>query len=162
MNARSLLCVVIILSGCLQVDGVDVSVAREFYRQPTLTQQRTFRQYSLEDQLGLFFFGNQFIHPPAVGLAPCFALNGASAVELLRSKLKVARDDLTVRDVTLLLTFIDTMGKYDVAGDAELMEALKSRVAQMRDAGWRDTAERLVGKIGYERSGEINMAIECG
>jgi hypothetical protein len=162
MNARLLLCAVIFLSGCPRVDGVDVSAAREFYRQPTSMQQKTLRQHSLEDQLGLFFFGNQVRHPPAIYLARCFALNGAPAVELLRSKLEGASDDLTVRDIALLLATIDAMGKYDVAGDTELMTALRSRVAQMRDAGWRDTAEKQVASIGHGRSESASMAPECG
>jgi hypothetical protein len=150
-----------LLGGC-RPDGGDVAAAREFYRQPTAMQQRTFRQHSLEDQLGLFFFGNQVRHPPAIYLARCFALNGAPAVELLHSKLKVHSDDLTVRDIALLLATIDAMGKYSVAGDLELMGALKIRVAQMRDTGWRDTAEQEVASIGHKRSESASMAPECG
>lgn len=161
MIARLLLFAVL-LSGCPRVDGVDISAAREFYRQPTSMQQKTFRQHSLEYQLGLFFFGNQIRHPPAIYLARCFALNGTPAVELLRSRLKGPSDDLTVRDIAMLLATIDAMGKYDVAGDAELMGALKSRVAQMRDVGWRDTAEKKVANIGHKRSERASMAPECG
>jgi hypothetical protein len=162
VNARLLLCVVILLSGCPRVEGVDVSAAREFYRQPTSVQQKTFRQHSLEDQLGLFFFGNQVRHPPAIYLADCFALNGAPAVELLRSKLEVANDDLTVRDIVTLLATIDEMGQYDVAGDDRLMLALKTRAAQMKDKGWRDLAQEYIAKIGHERSERAGVAPECG
>lgn len=162
MNARLLIFSVIFLSGCPRVDGVDVSAAREFYSQPTSVQQKTLRQRQLEDQLGLFFFGNQVRHPPAIYLARCFALNGESAVELLRSRLKEASDDLTVRDIAMLLATIDAMRQYDVANDAKLMAALKSRVAQMRDAGWRDTAEQQVASIGRERSDLAGVAPECG
>jgi hypothetical protein len=145
-----------------RVEGVDVSAARVFYRQPTSEQQKTFRQHTLQDQLGLFFFGNQVRHPPALYLAQCFALNGAPAVELLRAKLKVESNDLTVRDIAMLLATIDAMGKYDVAGDAQLMAALRSRVTQMRDDGWRDTAEREIASIGHERNERASRAPECG
>lgn len=66
------------ISGCPNcgMDHVKLAAAREFYDQPVKERIRTFRQHSLEDQLDLFFFGNQFRHPPAVYLAPCFALNG--------------------------------------------------------------------------------------
>jgi hypothetical protein len=157
-----LLCVV--LGGCpkAQIDGVDLAAAREFYSQPTSAQQRTFRQHSLKDQLGLFFFGNQVRHPPALYLANCFALNGVSAVDLLRSKIEEVGDDLTVRDIVTLLATIDEMGQYDVAGDARLMAALKSRAAQMKDKGWRDLVEVYIANIGHERSERASVAPGCG
>lgn len=164
MSVRGLfLCVIVFLIGCPspQIKGVDVSAARMFYRQPTSEQQRTFRQHALEDQLGLFFFGNQVRHPPALYLAQCFALNGAHAVELLRSKLNVDSDDLTVRDIAMLLATIDVMGKYDVARDTQLMAALRSRVTQMHDEGWRNTTERKIANIGLERSEPASHAPEC-
>ena len=158
------LLVCVALGGCPKphIDGVDVASAREFYRQPTSVQQRTLRQHSLEDQLGLFFFGNQVRHPPAIYLADCFALNGAPAVELLRSKIEEADSDLMVRDIVTLLATIDEMGQYDVAGDAQLMTALKTRAAQMKDSGWRDLAEEYIAKIGHERSERARAAPECG
>jgi hypothetical protein len=54
------------------------------------------------------------------------------------------------------------MGKYDVAGDSQLMDSLKARVTQMRDADWRDTAERHVASIGHERDPRSATAPECG
>lgn len=158
------LCIVFALSSCSspRVEGADASAARAFYRQPTTVQLRTLRQYTLQDQFNLFLFGNQVRHPPALYLARCFALNGAPAVELLRSKLNVANDDLTVRDIAMLLATIDAMGKYDVAGDTQLITVLKSRVARMRDEGWRDTAERKIASIGHERSERAGQAPECG
>lgn len=165
MKARSVfLCGIVFLCGCpmQQVEGVDVSAAREFYRQSTSEQQKVFRQHTLQDQLDLFFFGNQVRHPPAIYLAQCFALNGAPAVELLRSKLNTDSDDLTVRDIAMLLATIDEMGQYDVAGDAQLMTVLRSRVAKMRDEGWRDTAERKRASIGHERREGASHAPECG
>lgn len=161
MNVRLLICTVAFLSGCPRVEGVDVSAAREFYRQPTSMQQKTLRQHPLEEQLDLFLFGNQVRHPPAIYLARCFALNGMQAVELLRSRLKEANDDLTVRDIAMLLATIDAMKQYDVANDAELMAALKSRAAKMRDAGWRDTTEQKIASIGRERSDRAGIAPEC-
>ncbi|MDQ1816585.1 hypothetical protein RBA41_25115 [Massilia sp. CCM 9210] len=152
-----------VLSGCLQSREWrgDIRGAREFYRQPITQQQKLFRQHPLQDQLDLFFFGNQVRHPPALYLAQCFALNGAPAVELLRSKLKEDSGDLTVRDITMLLSTIDAMGKYDAAADAQLMALLKQRIAKMHDDGWRDTAERKMTGIGHERNELASQAPEC-
>jgi hypothetical protein len=153
-----------ILSGCRDSEKGygDVHAAREFYRQSVVDQQKIFRQLSLKDQLNLFFFGNQVRHPPALYLAQCFALNGESAVELLRARLSEDNDDLTVRDVAMLLATIDAMGKYDVAGDPKLMALLKRQIVRMRDDGWRDTAERKMNSIGKERSETASQAPECG
>jgi len=151
-----------LLSGCREPSGRDIHAAREFYRQPVVDQQKLFRQRDVQDQLDLFFFGNQVRHPPALYLAQCFALNGTPAVELLRSKLKEDIDDLTVRDIAMLLSTIDAMGKYDVAADSQLMALLKQRIVKMRDDGWRDTAERKMKSIGNERSENASQAPECG
>ena len=158
------LCAVVLLSGCPRAgsNSDEASAARSFYNLPVTEQLRTFRQHPLENQLDLFLFGNQIHHPPAIYLARCFALSGAAAVELLRSKLNANSDDLTVRDITLLLANIDAMSKYDVTGDAQLMATLKSRIAQMRDAGWRDTAEQKFASIGQERNEHAGQAPECG
>lgn len=152
----------LLLSACASkpIRSVELDAARAFYDQTRADQQRSFRKHSLQEQLALFFFGNQVRHPPALHLAQCFALNGASGVDLLRSKLQSGGDDLTVRDIAMLLATIDAMGRYDVAGDAPLMSALKAHVANMSDAGWRDTAERKVESIGHNR--RLNaQAPEC-
>lgn len=149
-------------SACREPGSRDVRAAREFYRQPVVNQQKLFRQRNIQDQLDLFFFGNQVRHPPALYLAQCFALNGTPAVELLRSKLKDDIDDLTVRDIAMLLSTIDAMGKYDVAADSQLMALLKQRIVKMHDDGWRDTAERKMTGIGHERSDNASQAPECG
>jgi len=153
-----------ILSGCRASETKygDVRAAREFYSQPVVDQKKKFRQLSLKDQLNAFFFGNQVRHPPALYLAQCFALNGASAVELLHARLSEDNDDLTVRDIAMLLATIDAMNKYDVAGDPELMALLKQQIMRMHDDGWRDTAERKMNGIGKERSEVASRAPECG
>jgi hypothetical protein len=131
--------------------GIDAPAAKRFYSQPELTQKKAFIQYSLQEQLGLFFYGNQLHVPPAMYLAPCFALNGASAVELLRAKLAGNADDLMVRDIVFLFATIDAMRQYDVASDAELMALLGSQVARMHDEDWRGMAEQMVARMGHQR-----------
>lgn len=153
-----------IVSGCRESRDKhgDIQAAREFYRQPVIEQQKSFRHHHLQDQLDLFFFGNQVRHPPALYLAQCFALNGTPAVELLRSKLKEDNGDLTVRDIAMLLSTIDAMGKYDVVADSQLMALLKQKIAKMQDDGWRDTAERKMNGIGHDRNENASQAPECG
>lgn len=158
-----ILCGSVLLSSCAnsRERTVDESVAREFYRQPPSVQQSVFRARPLLDQLNLFFLGNQAHHPPAIYLAECYALGGAPAVDLLRTKLGEGPDDLTVRDIALLLATIDAMSQYDVAGDTKLLALLQRKVAQMRDVGWRETAEKKTASIGHERNKHPSYGTAC-
>lgn len=165
MNFRSLwLFAAVFLAGCpnSKIEGVDVSAARAFYAQPMTEQMKTFRNHSLEEQLALYFYGNQVRHPPAIYLARCFALNGANAVEILRTKLKSKNDDLTVRDISSLLEAVDALGRYDVSEDLQLMSALRSSVRSMQDQGWRDTAQNKVISIENSQVVPVGNASECG
>jgi len=164
MIFRSLLLLAaVLLTGCPYsgVEGANVSAARAFYGQPTTEQMRTFRQHTLSEQLDLYFYGNQVRHPPAIYLARCFALSGKGAVEFLRSRLTSKNDDLTVRDISALLAAIDSMGKYDVSKDVQLMDALRMQVANMQDQGWRDTAEKKIASIESSQVTSVGNAPEC-
>lgn len=156
--------VVVFISGCPNygMDRGQLAAAREFYAQPVNERIRTFRQHSLQDQLDLFFFGNQFRHPPAIYLAPCYALNGHPAVQLLRSKLGTQLDDMSVRDVATLLGVIDMMDQYDVAGDKTLVALLSSQIAQMKDKNWQETADDDVSNFGKRRTEAARHAPQCG
>lgn len=165
MILRSLLlCTAGLLAGCPNSgdEGADVAAARAFYAQPTAKQMMTFRQHALDEQLDLYFYGNQVRHPPAIYLARCFALGGERAVDLLRAKLSAENDDLTVRDISALLAAIAAMGEYDVSKDAKLMGALRSQVANMQDQGWRDTAEKKIVSIESSQNVAVGNAPECG
>lgn len=159
-----LLCTVGLLAGCPDSGNAraGVATARAFFSQPTTEQMTTFRQHALDEQLDLYFYGNQIRHPPAIYLARCFALGGERAVDLLRAKLSSKNDDLTVRDISVLLAAIDAMGKYDVSKDAALMNALRSQVANMQDQGWRDTAEKKIASIEGSQDVADGNAPECG
>jgi hypothetical protein len=158
------------MTACLLLTGIPdssadasaVEAARAFYKQPRANQLQSFRQHGLEEQLGLFFFGNQRRHPPAIYLARCFALGGEPAIETLRSRLTSELDDLTVRDISTLLDAFATIGSYDVAKDAALMEALKMRISSMHDQGWRDTAEKSLHRIERLSGSKSVGAPECG
>lgn len=133
------------VSACAKED-VPSSI-RDFFRQPVVERMRTFRARPLDMQLALFFYGNQKIHPPALYLADCFALNGAAGAALLRERLGVAGSDLDTRDIAALLDAIQTMGTHDVRHDSLLMDRLNGRIASMSDPGWKDAASSLLQRI---------------
>ncbi|MBD3678795.1 MAG: hypothetical protein HUJ27_10390 [Rhodobacteraceae bacterium] len=155
------LCCAVALGGCVRpkTDGVELSVAREFRAMPVAEQARAFRQYPVDQQLGLYFFTHQHMHHPPIILAHCFALNGAAGVELLRAKLSEEINAVTVRDIAKLLRTMDSMKTYDVAGDTQLMEALRAQIAKFPPEGWAGLAADYANKIGHERSG-IGLATQ--
>lgn len=147
------------VSGCFRGAARDDAATKEFFRQSALERQRTFRERSIDQQMELFYYGNQVRHPPAMYLADCFALNGAAGVERLRSELMRPLGDAYVRDIAMLLSTIDAERTYDVAGDTELMAILRTRVARMQ--AWRDVTIGLVAAIGERRRKHARAQSEC-
>jgi hypothetical protein len=69
---------------------------------------------------------------------------------------------MAIRDIALLLATIDSLRQYDVEGDTELMAKLSSRIANMQDAGWRETATRKAESIGKDRRDHPIDLLQCG
>jgi hypothetical protein len=124
-------------------------------------RMRAFRNYPLDEQVDIFFYGSQSIHPPAIYLADCFALGGRDAVEVLRSRLRVPGSDLDTRDMAQLILAIQTMGTYDVRADSHLLGALRGRISSMRDAGWRETAKSILEDIESDALPRRDDAPQC-
>lgn len=147
-QARSLIltaCLAGMLSACATPRPSANDMERKFYSQPLKTQMVTFRNYSISDQLTLYLYGNQVRHPPAIYLSECFALSGAPAREVLRSRLKGRLDDLTVRDIATLIAAIDAAG---TSIDQEIIGLLRQQIASMQDREWRELAAHEVEQIG--------------
>jgi len=155
-------CLTLLLLGCSGVrPGDDQAIAQKFYEQPVQAQLGAFHTHPPSDQLALYFYGNQQRHPPAIYLARCFALNGASAIPLLKEKLDSKPGDLDVRDIAYLLENIDSMGQYDVSSDKVLMTTLAARVDEMSDAGWQKIARGEVARLSSGHQGPAQDAPEC-
>jgi hypothetical protein len=158
-----LACLAILMPGCSSVrsDGDLAVAAQDFYKQSVETQLRAYRTHSVSDQLSLYFYGNQRRHPPAIYLARCFALNGAAAIPLLKAKLASGPSDLDVRDTAYLLENLDSMGRYDVSNDKDLMADLSVAVSRMRDASWQKVAQGELSRLGAHDPFPAQDAPEC-
>jgi hypothetical protein len=97
-----------------------------------------------------YLFGNQVRHPPALYLGGCFALSGEAGVSQLRQRLGTDANDLTIRDIAVLLSDIDAMGAVNVSADESLLAALRARVLEISDENWRKFAEEIVAGIGKQ------------
>lgn len=118
-----------------------------FYKKPLKERIDTFGSYDLGSQYQIFVCGNQMIHPPAIYLDESFAKEGSSAVPLLRKKLIQADDDLTVRDIVLVLAEMNYQHAYNVAKDPGLVKLMVAKVNGMHDQEWKDIAQSKLDKI---------------
>lgn len=132
-----------------------------FLDHSAINRMRTFRNYPLDEQVDIFFYGSQVIHPPTLYLADCFALGGRDAIEVLRSRLKVPGSDLDTRDMAQLVLAIQAMGTYDVRADSHLLDALRGRISAMHDAGWRETAKSILEDIESDALPRRDGAPQC-
>lgn len=140
-----------ILTGCFRAEDTSINsqcpeLAESFFQKPLKEQVAKFPSYELQKQYTIFICGNQTIHPPAQYLAGAFAQDGPKAVDFLREKLKNAKDDLTIRDITLVFAEMNKLKTYDVAGDSELINLLTEKISGMKSA-WKDTSEQLLREI---------------
>jgi len=129
------------------VDDQCLTWVTTFFQKPDKEQEAEFRQYALEQQYALFLCGNQVMHPPAMYLMVPFAMGGKRVVGFLQSKLAQATEDLTIRDIVLVLEEVQRQKTYDVAGDRDLMQLITDSVARIKDDDRRHFIEQMVRDI---------------
>ena len=76
-----------------------------------------------------------------------FAMGGKRVVDFLQGKLAQATDDLTMRDIVLVLNEVHRQKTYNVAGDRDLMQLITDSVARIKDDNWRRMTEQMVREI---------------
>jgi hypothetical protein len=101
----------------------------------------------VDKQYAIYICGNQYMHPPMIHLAEPFAKEGEKVVDFLKPRLLEASDDLIVRDIVLVFTWMARQKTYDVAGDSNLMRITEERVSQMKDPDWRRLSEQDLNEI---------------
>jgi len=123
------------------------SVIDAFYAKSLKERISTFPRYSFEEQYGIYLYGNQVQHPPAIYLADPFAAQGKSIVSLLSDRLRAATDDLTIRDIVMVFSAMSRAKTYDVAGDEHLMKLLEGSAKRMKDPDWRALVEKEISTL---------------
>ena len=134
---------------CICANGYagNVSVAERYFDQPSSHWLRNLRNHSVDDQVDIVFYGNQFIHPPMKILSECFAFNGAQGVAVLSDRLERGVSDSDTRDIARMLRAMQRMGTYDVGHDSVLMQRLKDRIDRMNDGWFKDLSVEMCGDI---------------
>lgn len=127
--------------GCYNCSELNVTVHK------ILLREDDFVNYDLDKQYAIYICGMQYIHPPMMGLAVLFAREGSKVIDFLKTKLVEANDDLTIRDLVLILNYMSGFKTYNVANDEELMHIICERVEGMKDRGWRESARQMVTEI---------------
>jgi hypothetical protein len=120
---------------------------RSFFRQPAQSRVERLRRYELPDQYKIFRYGIAKREPPAYNLADPIAERGKMAVPFLLEQVSGTPDDITVRDVLLILEAMARLKTYDVQRDTVLMKTLSLKVSTMRDAFWKEMAMRSLEDI---------------
>jgi len=140
--------ILLILFGCVS-NAADVKpskMASDFFHMPSSDQVKQFKNHRLDEQYELFIFGNQVVHPPATHLATSFAEQGPIIVPFLKSKLKATQEEITVRDIVLVLSRLAQLKLYDFSKDEELMGLLDKRVNDMHGI-WKKTTREMISVI---------------
>ena len=87
--------------------------------------------------------------PPAYELADPIAERGKLAAPFLLEQVHGTPDDITIRDVLLILEAMARLKTYDVQRDTVLMKTLSLKVSTMRDAFWKEMAMRSLEDIRH-------------
>jgi hypothetical protein len=122
-------------------------VEKDFFSQPLSNRVERLRQYSLANQYKIFRYGNDVKEPPLMDLAFPIAERGATAVPFLLNQLNSSPDDLTLRDILVILETMANSKTYDVKSNAALMTTLTSGVSEMKDQGWHDVCLKKLQRI---------------
>lgn len=122
-------------------------LVKTFFRMPLRERLTEFGTHDLESQYKIFICGNHVVHPPAIYLAGPFAQGGSATAAFLKTKLAHAKDDLTVRDIILVLTEMSRRNTYDVAGDKDLVRLMTASVENMRDKDWKRMTQENLSEI---------------
>ena len=102
----------------------------------------------LEQEYLVYLCGRHCCHHGKYLVEPIVG-RGPEAIPFLADRVERTEEDMEVRDILVLLSFIDGRS-YDVAGDEELMVLLQARVDSIPDAWDRCWAQSKLDDMGPE------------
>ena len=148
MNIRRFALIISVLFGILLLLGCDDHELEEnFFKQPLANRVERLRSYPIADQYKIFRYGNDRIEPPFMDLADPIAEKGAKAVPFLLDQLNSESHDVAVRDILLIFETMASSKSYDVKSDSVLMNALSSKVSDVKDKAWKDMCSKMLQRI---------------
>jgi len=149
------------LMGCVphSADVKPTKVSVDFFKLSISERIKQFKNHTLEDQYELYLVGNQIVHPPAIYLAEPFAEQGPIVVPFLKKKLEVAKEEVTIRDISLVMFTLSQKKLYDFSKDNELMDLLAQRANNM-EGMWKDITLKNISGIRTNMEKEPKTAGE--
>jgi hypothetical protein len=103
-----------------------------FHKYRRVERVEKMRQYSLEDQYKIFRYGMDKVEAAEWTLADPIAEKGIAVMPFLTAKLNSA-DDLTVRDILIILWQMSYLKAYEVRQDTTLIHFLEDRVPRIKN-----------------------------
>jgi len=148
---KRIICVLFLaLYGCVSnsTDAQPSKKVSDFFRNYPSTSERIkqFKNYSIEDQYEIYAFGNSVVHPPTTYLDLPFAEQGPIIVPFLKMKLEATKDEVTIRDITLIFSQLARLKLYDFSQDKELVILLHHKINNMQGI-WKNTTLKFLSEI---------------
>jgi hypothetical protein len=143
MWRASIFCLLLVTTTSCQADSIE----ERFFEGDILTRLERLETYPLEQQWRIFLYGNQVIHPPITGLALPVAKQGKAALTYILRQTEQSQNDLDFRDSLVVFQSMQRRGYYDVCGDEEAMQAIRSNEGKIRDPDWRGTYSRMLSRM---------------
>jgi hypothetical protein len=118
----------------------------EVLSQPPQERTAAFGRFPIDSQFTLVLCQNRTIHPSPLDLSVAFAERGSAAVPFLSRRLAEAEDDLTIRDIVLILSLMQHRA-YDVAANQGLVALMRRRAGEMKDAELRASTVSMIERL---------------
>ena len=139
-----------LLSGCSSsLETIESSkIASGFYiKNIAISDQiKEIKKYHIAEQYDIFEFGNRIIHPPAIYLAKPIAEQGKTIIPFLKEKLQTTSDEVTIRDIVLIISEMVELKNYELSKDSELIKLLEQKINNMEGI-WKNFTYKLFSEI---------------
>lgn len=106
-----------------------------------------FGEYSIPDQIKIYFYGMQSIRPQVTVLSRPIAEHGAGAVSYLLSALNANPTDANIQDTLVIFETMQRLATYNVQQDKFLIRKLDVYVSRMTDSVKRGQSKSLLAQI---------------
>lgn len=141
---RALLCALLLIAAtACRAESIE----REFFKGAIPTRMERLEKYPLDQQWGIFRYGNQVKHPPTTGLALPIAKRGKPALDYILGQLEQSENDLDFRDSLVVFQTMQWGHHYDVCGDESAMAAIARNEQNVGDPDWRNVYSAMYGDL---------------
>ena len=110
-------------------------------------QERQFLGFELARQCEVYTCGMSYIHPPLMGYSELLARKGAEAVPFLRAKLREAKDEQDIYNISLVFAAMQRLSYYDVKSDRDILADLEAGITRMQTPELKGSVSRHLERI---------------